>query len=124
MYKLNVDFNSKYIYIYNENIKTMSENIRIRKFNQFVTLHEAKTELRLTTGKLETIAEYNNLSFKYIHNTDGDFLVIILKPFVTAFFKLNDVDINAVYSHTYDARTDKITKYLPYILKKFYENVI
>ena len=70
--------------------------------------------------EIELIAQSNGMETKTVIPSDFsevEYLAVELKEFRTAFFIMDSNTFEYTYSHTYDAVTDKRTKYTPKIFK-------
>ena len=71
--------------------------------------------------EIELIAQANNMKVKTVISgvfSAEEYLAVELKEFRTAFFLMNNNTFDYAYSHTYDAVTDKKTKYTPKVFRK------
>jgi len=83
------------------------------------SLNEAKKQI-FTGAEIERIANENNLETSTVipgKFSDIEYLTVKLKPFVTAYFVMNNKTFDYEYSHTYDANKDRTVKTLPKIFR-------
>lgn len=75
-----------------------------------------KIEMEFTKSQIEQISIQKGFKVKTVIPSrfeEVEFLGVETKPFVTALFEMNNETFNYIYSHTYNASTDKITKRNP-----------
>lgn len=74
-----------------------------------------------TGAEISIIAKLNNMKCKTVIPgvfSETEYLVVDIKPFVSAFFIMDNETFNYNYSHTYNAINDKKYKRLPKAYKK------
>jgi hypothetical protein len=71
-----------------------------------------------TEFEITRIARYNDLESSIVipnKYKEIQYIAVTLKPFVTAFFLMNNETFDYTYSHTYNAKNDITTKRTPKI---------
>lgn len=69
-----------------------------------------------TGEEIKQIAKQKGLQTKTIIKgffTEEEYITVVLKPFVTAYFLMNEKTLKYKYVYTYNAKTDKKTKTKP-----------
>lgn len=69
-----------------------------------------------TSTQIHEIANKNCFKIETIIPSkfkEVEYLAVTIKPFVTAFFLMNNETFNYTFSHVYNAKIDKTTKKLP-----------
>jgi hypothetical protein len=72
--------------------------------------------MTLTASQIKTTAQNNAMTFKTVipgQFSEIEYLAVTIKPFITAYFLMNNTTFEFAYSHTYNAITDKTTKRTP-----------
>jgi hypothetical protein len=70
----------------------------------------------MTASQIKTTATQKGMEFKTVvpnQFAEVEYLAVTIKPFVTAFFIMDNTTFDFTYSHTYNAMTDKTTKRTP-----------